>query len=94
MEAGSRGQRDKVMGEVRGQSPPTPRVLLVWPHENCSMGIDGRSGEGGKLAVLPAPPSLLALALGSCHLRPENPPQTRRCLKIDPSWGEEGEGEH
>lgn len=38
---GSRGQRDKIMGEVRGQSHQTPRVLVMLPHETRDPGREG-----------------------------------------------------
>lgn len=81
---GSRDQRNKIMREVRGHSHQPPRALVMLPHETRDPGREGTR-------PLPSPP---ASALGSCHLWPENSPQTRRCLKIDPSGGKAGEGEH
>lgn len=68
--------------EVRATKPPGSWLC-------CSMRPETQEGKGPAHPTQP-PPSPPASALGSCHLWPENSPQTRRCLKIETQVGGKG----
>ena len=61
---GSRGQRDKVMGEVRGHSPQPPESWFCCPMRTIPWAERGDPGREGTCPPRPAPTQSSPLGSG------------------------------